>query len=106
MCLIIDVNKFLLISQKSCQKLIKKNHSFKQWCETHKDCERLRLMDLLVKPMQRLTKYSLLLKAILKKTDSEEQKTALKRMVRLFSTLSQYRISNKSLWSLNLMVVP
>ncbi|CAG2161321.1 unnamed protein product [Oppiella nova] len=50
------------------------------WCETHKDCERLRLMDLLVKPMQRLTKYSLLLKAILKKTDSEEQKLALKRM--------------------------
>jgi hypothetical protein len=52
-----------------------------QWCETHKDCERLRLMDLLVKPMQRLTKYSLLLKAILKKTDSEEQKLALKHMV-------------------------
>jgi len=38
-------------------------------------------MDLLVKPMQRLTKYSLLLKAILKKTDSEEQKLALKHMV-------------------------
>ena len=52
-----------------------------QWCETQKDCERLRLMDLLVKPMQRLTKYSLLLKAILKKTDNEEQKQALKQMV-------------------------
>lgn len=40
-------------------------------------------MDLLVKPMQRLTKYSLLLKAILKKTDDDDQKAALKSMVRL-----------------------
>lgn len=53
-----------------------------QWCETQKDCERLRLMDLLVKPMQRLTKYSLLLKAILKKTDDDEQRQALLQMVR------------------------
>ena len=40
-------------------------------------------MDLLVKPMQRLTKYSLLLKAILRKTDSEPDASTLKRMVRL-----------------------
>ncbi|XP_067130429.1 pleckstrin homology domain-containing family G member 5-like isoform X6 [Centruroides vittatus] len=50
------------------------------WCETQKDCERLRLVDLLVKPMQRLTKYSLLLKVIHKKTDNEEHKSALLEM--------------------------
>ena len=33
-----------------------------KWCETQKDCNRLRLIDILVRPMQRLTKYSLLLK--------------------------------------------
>ncbi len=54
---------------------------FVQWCENHKDCERLRLIDLLVMPWQRLTKYSLLIKAILKKTDNEMHREALKRMV-------------------------
>lgn len=61
----------------------KENELFKAylvWCETRKDCERLRLMDLLVKPMQRLTKYSLLLKAIMRNTESEGESLALKRM--------------------------
>ena len=40
-------------------------------------------MDILVKPMQRLTKYSLLLKAVHKKTDDEEHKPILIEMVRL-----------------------
>ena len=35
------------------------------WCETQRDCNRLRLVDILVRPMQRLTKYSLLLKVLL-----------------------------------------
>lgn len=48
-----------------------------QWCETQKDCNRLRLLDILVRPMQRLTKYSLLLKAILKKTDDQGQRNNL-----------------------------
>ena len=55
--------------------------SFLQWCETQRDCNRLRLIDILVRPMQRLTKYSLLLKAILKKTEDEEQRTDLIAMV-------------------------
>lgn len=50
------------------------------WCEARKDCERLRFTDLLVKPMQRLTKYSLLLKAIHKKTDDDASKRALVEM--------------------------
>lgn len=52
-----------------------------QWCETQRDCNRLRLMDILVKPMQRLTKYSLLLKAVHKKTDAEIHKPVLNEMV-------------------------
>jgi len=35
-----------------------------QWCESQKACERLKLADLLVKPLQRLTKYKLLLYAV------------------------------------------
>ncbi|XP_052122364.1 pleckstrin homology domain-containing family G member 5 isoform X2 [Frankliniella occidentalis] len=56
------------------------------WCETHEEthvaCNRLQLVDILVMPMQRLTRYSLLLKAILKKTDCEEQSKDLKFMIR------------------------
>ncbi|KAI1309388.1 Pleckstrin homology domain-containing family G member 5 [Halotydeus destructor] len=75
------------LEHSSCLQYVKEKHkeselfkAYVVWCETRKDCERLRLMDLLVKPMQRLTKYSLLLKAILRKTDSEFDATALKRM--------------------------
>jgi pleckstrin domain-containing family G protein 5 len=51
-----------------------------QWCETQRDCNRLRLIDILVRPMQRLTKYSLLLKAVLKKTDDINVKKDLVEM--------------------------
>lgn len=52
-----------------------------QWCETQKECNRLKLLDILVKPMQRLTKYSLLLKAILKHTVNPNHKEILANMV-------------------------
>ncbi|KAH9407183.1 Rho guanyl-nucleotide exchange factor, partial [Tyrophagus putrescentiae] len=75
------------LEQSTCLQYIKEkkktNVLFKTyvlWCENHKDCERLRLIDLLVMPWQRLTKYSLLIKAILKKTDNEMHREALKRM--------------------------
>lgn len=42
---------------------------------------RLRLMDILVRPMQRLTKYGLLLKAIIKNTDDDDEKKGLCTMV-------------------------
>ena len=42
----------------------------------------MRLIDILVRPMQRLTKYALLLKAILKKTEDEEQQETLKAMAK------------------------
>ncbi|XP_025016475.1 uncharacterized protein LOC107361773 isoform X2 [Tetranychus urticae] len=75
------------LEHSNCLHYVKEKHkeselfkAYVVWCETRKDCDRLRLMDLLVKPMQRLTKYSLLLKAILKKTDDDDQKAALKSM--------------------------
>lgn len=42
-------------------------------------------MDILVQPMQRLTKYGLLLKAILKNTDEDVEKESLQSMVSSFS---------------------
>ncbi|XP_011705971.1 PREDICTED: pleckstrin homology domain-containing family G member 5-like, partial [Wasmannia auropunctata] len=52
------------------------------WCETQKDCNRLKLMDILVMPMQRLTRYSLLLKAVYKNTENEDQRMGLTHMIK------------------------
>ncbi|XP_078696724.1 pleckstrin homology domain-containing family G member 5-like isoform X12 [Branchiostoma floridae x Branchiostoma belcheri] len=60
------------------------NDLFKQyveWGENQKQCQRLKLGDLLVKPMQRITKYTLLLKAILKKTEEPSERESLVRMI-------------------------
>lgn len=51
------------------------------WAETHKQCNRLKLSDMLVKPHQRLTKYPLLLKSILKKTDDTPAREAIVSMI-------------------------
>uniref|UniRef100_A0A8C7P1H5 Pleckstrin homology and RhoGEF domain containing G5 n=1 Tax=Oncorhynchus mykiss TaxID=8022 RepID=A0A8C7P1H5_ONCMY len=51
------------------------------WAETHKQCNRLKLADMLAKPHQRLTKYPLLLKAVLKKTDDSSSRDAVSGMV-------------------------
>ncbi|KAK3859627.1 hypothetical protein Pcinc_034272, partial [Petrolisthes cinctipes] len=70
--------------QQYCKEKDHENEYFKlylAWCETQKECQRLRLVDILVQPMQRLTKYSLLLKAILKKTTLEEHKICLLEMI-------------------------
>ncbi|XP_011498943.1 PREDICTED: pleckstrin homology domain-containing family G member 5-like isoform X2 [Ceratosolen solmsi marchali] len=56
------------------------------WCETQKDCNRLRLLDILVKPMQRITKYSLLLKAVHKNTEYEDQRLELTIMIKSVDT--------------------
>ncbi|XP_014280646.1 pleckstrin homology domain-containing family G member 5 isoform X3 [Halyomorpha halys] len=70
--------------QKYCREKTASNELFTAylaWCETQKDCHRLRLLEILVKPMQRLTKYSLLLKAILKHTTLLKQKENLELMI-------------------------
>ncbi|CAL7939167.1 unnamed protein product [Xylocopa violacea] len=71
--------------QQYCRDRLNDNQLFTVylvWCETQKDCNRLKLLDILVKPMQRLTKYSLLLKAVHKNTENEEQRAELTHMIK------------------------
>lgn len=58
-----------------------------QWAETHEQCNRLKLADMLAKPHQRLTKYPLLLKSVLKKTDDPSARDTINRMVSPHQTL-------------------
>ncbi|XP_052574656.1 pleckstrin homology domain-containing family G member 5 isoform X1 [Peromyscus californicus insignis] len=51
------------------------------WAEKHQQCQRLRLSDMLAKPHQRLTKYPLLLKSVLRKTDEPRAKEAVITMI-------------------------
>lgn len=55
--------------------------SLSQWAEKHQQCQRLKLSDMLAKPHQRLTKYPLLLKSVLRKTDEPRAKEAIVTMV-------------------------
>ncbi|XP_025830942.1 uncharacterized protein LOC108742195 isoform X2 [Agrilus planipennis] len=75
--------------QARCQHYCRENHAHNElftaylaWCETQRECNRLRLMDILVQPMQRLTKYGLLLKAILRNTDDDVEKDNLNLMIK------------------------
>ncbi|XP_058408759.1 pleckstrin homology domain-containing family G member 5 isoform X6 [Diceros bicornis minor] len=54
---------------------------FKMWAEKHQQCQRLKLSDMLAKPHQRLTKYPLLLKSVLRKTDESRAKEAVITMI-------------------------
>ncbi|KAI5093546.1 pleckstrin-like domain-containing family G member 5 isoform X5, partial [Silurus meridionalis] len=87
------------LEEESCMEymrtLLKENELFRlyvTWAETHKQCSRLKLTDMLVKPHQRLTKYPLLLKSILKKTDEQIAREALFRM-----RLTKYPLLLKSI---------
>ncbi|OPJ85982.1 pleckstrin-like proteiny domain-containing family G member 5 isoform B [Patagioenas fasciata monilis] len=51
------------------------------WAEKHEQCSRLKLSDMLVKPHQRLTKYPLLLKSVLKKTDDLRARDAITAVI-------------------------
>uniref|UniRef100_A0A8D1PP12 Pleckstrin homology and RhoGEF domain containing G5 n=2 Tax=Sus scrofa TaxID=9823 RepID=A0A8D1PP12_PIG len=51
------------------------------WAEKHQQCQRLKLSDMLAKPHQRLTKYPLLLKSVLRKTDEPRAKEAIVTMI-------------------------
>uniref|UniRef100_A0A4W3H2M8 DH domain-containing protein n=1 Tax=Callorhinchus milii TaxID=7868 RepID=A0A4W3H2M8_CALMI len=52
-----------------------------KWAETHKQSNKMRLNDMLVKPHQRLTKYPLLLKAILKHTQQPSVRDTLTQTI-------------------------
>ncbi|KAJ8981834.1 hypothetical protein NQ317_004784 [Molorchus minor] len=75
--------------QSRCQHYCRENldsevfTAYLTWCESQKECNRLRLMDILVQPMQRLTKYGLLLKAILKNTDEDVERENLHTMIKM-----------------------
>ncbi|KAG3282020.1 pleckstrin homology domain-containing family G member 5 isoform X6 [Ictidomys tridecemlineatus] len=51
------------------------------WAEKHQQCQRLKLSDMLAKPHQRLTKYPLLLKSVLRKTDEPRDREAIATMI-------------------------
>ncbi|KAG8233237.1 hypothetical protein J437_LFUL013599, partial [Ladona fulva] len=71
--------------QLYCREKIHENEIFTAylaWCETRKECNRLRLQDIVVKPMQRLTKYSLLLKAIQRHTENANDVESLDQMIK------------------------
>ncbi|GFN96431.1 pleckstrin homology domain-containing family g member 5-like [Plakobranchus ocellatus] len=76
------------IEHKSCLEYAKLKmdtsdlfKTFILWAEAQRQCNRLKLADILVKPMQRLLKYSLLLQAILKHTESEVEAAAIREMI-------------------------
>ncbi|XP_041491193.1 pleckstrin homology domain-containing family G member 6 [Microtus oregoni] len=56
-------------------------HTFVQWCEKHKRSGRQTLGDLLIKPHQRVTKYPLLLQAVLKRSPEPQAQEALNAMI-------------------------
>ncbi|XP_039665519.1 pleckstrin homology domain-containing family G member 7 isoform X1 [Perca fluviatilis] len=47
--------------------------SYVKWCERNDQCRRLQLRDLLVAPLQRLTRYPLLLRNIAKRCQTEDE---------------------------------
>ncbi|XP_047451415.1 pleckstrin homology domain-containing family G member 7 [Mugil cephalus] len=51
--------------------------SYVKWCERNEQCRRLQLRDLLVAPLQRLTRYPLLLRNIAKRCRAEEEARGL-----------------------------
>ncbi|XP_045899803.1 uncharacterized protein plekhg6 [Micropterus dolomieu] len=55
--------------------------TFVQFVETHHQCERMRLGDMQAKPHQRITKYPLLLKAVLKTTQDPHVQLKLRNML-------------------------
>ena len=56
-------------------------NSLLQWFEEQPECERQPLSHWLVKPVQRLTKYPILMQAILRKTTNDEHRLRLRHMV-------------------------
>lgn len=57
--------------------------TFVQWCKKHKQSGRQQLEDLLIKPHQRITKYPLLLQAVLKRSQEPQTKNALEAMIKV-----------------------
>lgn len=106
------------LEESKCVEYLKQlkesNDNFNEyltWCENQSQCHRLKLADLLVNPMQRVTKYALLLKAVLTRTIDNDEIISLETMVgvrnnefsflgrRNASIFHQNRVSPKSFFS-------
>ncbi|CAH0716537.1 unnamed protein product, partial [Brenthis ino] len=75
---VVDQSKLLEYYRK-CQNDAEFN-VYLAWCHSQKECNRLQLNDFLVKPMQRLTKYGLILHRIANHTDSEYERSSVEAM--------------------------
>uniref|UniRef100_A0A3Q3DKB5 Pleckstrin homology and RhoGEF domain containing G6 n=2 Tax=Hippocampus comes TaxID=109280 RepID=A0A3Q3DKB5_HIPCM len=60
--------------------------TYVQWVETHPQCARMRIGDMQAKPHQRITKYALLLKAVLKTTQEPRVQRSLRGMLSSVNT--------------------
>ncbi|KAM7414332.1 hypothetical protein PAMA_019243 [Pampus argenteus] len=60
--------------------------SYVKWCERNEQCRRLHLRDLLVVPLQRLTRYPLLLRNIAKRFQTEEETKGLQAVAEQVDT--------------------
>ncbi|XP_066864697.1 pleckstrin homology domain-containing family G member 6 isoform X5 [Kogia breviceps] len=65
-------------------------HTFVQWCEKHKRSGGQMLGDLLIKPYQRITKYPLLLQAVLKRSPEARTRGALTAMIAAAESFLQH----------------
>lgn len=69
-------------------------HTYVQWVESHPQSERMRLGDMQAKPHQRITKYPLLLGAVLKNTAHTGVQQALRSMlstvIRFLESINDY----------------
>ncbi|CAB3225135.1 unnamed protein product [Arctia plantaginis] len=77
--------KYMLEQTKALDYLRSLNNNtefmtYLTWCHSQKACNRLQLSDIMVKPMQRLTKYSLILRRIIAHTETEPERTNLRAM--------------------------
>ncbi|BFZ23935.1 hypothetical protein BsWGS_26973 [Bradybaena similaris] len=80
-------HKSCLEYAKSCMENSDLFKIFIQWAEAQKQCNRLKLADILVKPMQRLLKYSLLLQAVLRFTENSKDRTEIQEMIQSIDKL-------------------
>uniref|UniRef100_A0A3P8V4L5 Pleckstrin homology domain containing, family G (with RhoGef domain) member 7 n=1 Tax=Cynoglossus semilaevis TaxID=244447 RepID=A0A3P8V4L5_CYNSE len=60
--------------------------SYIKWCERNEQCRRLQLRDLLVAPLQRLTRYPLLLRNIAKKSQMEDDSRGYQAIAEVVDT--------------------
>ncbi|CAI2335912.1 unnamed protein product [Caenorhabditis sp. 36 PRJEB53466] len=70
-------------SLKHIQKRLKDNEQFREfvtWAESQENLDRQKLIDTLSQPMQRLTRYRLLLQALLKVTTDESEREMLRNL--------------------------